>query len=312
MTEAGGRRPLISSLDLVVDWRILLAPNPIGNCVRFSPVTTRVNIISFVATCRKVAGGLVLAAVSMGANPAMAESAASGEIAARTPVAQPGAHAAPGNADESFSSQFRAWNMHDAAAAPVPARISVGSMPAMTNIAIHANPGLEHVTFGRALDAAGMPIDFSRIRTSTPGYSRRNFAGSMDAVAMPSRLPISGSALTSGFGMRQHPLLGGRRAHSGIDLAAPTGTPIYATADGMVGKAQWQGGYGLFVEMEHGGGLQTRFGHMSRLNVAAGQQMRKGDLIGYVGSTGLSTGPHLHYEIRVNGQAVNPASRSTR
>ena len=253
-----------------------------------------------------------MSVVLLGAGAAMAESRAPGEVAARTANLQVG----QGNEEGSFNSQFRAWQMHDATTAPAPvriaARISVGSTPAMANIAIHTDLGMAHVTSGRALDAAGMPIDFSRIRTSTPGTTRRNFAGSMDAVAMPSHLPLSGSFLTSGFGMRQHPLLGTRRAHSGIDLAAPMGTPIYATADGMVGRAQWQGGYGLFVEMEHGGGLQTRFGHMSRMNVAAGQQVRKGDLIGYVGSTGQSTGPHLHYEIRVNGQAVNPAARNTR
>jgi murein DD-endopeptidase MepM/ murein hydrolase activator NlpD len=99
---------------------------------------------------------------------------------------------------------------------------------------------------------------------------------------------------------------GGRRLHQGIDLASPTGTPIYAAADGFVGKADWFGAYGLYVQLEHGGELQTRYGHMSRLNVAPGQRVRKGDVIGYVGSTGRSTGPHLHYEVRIAGQAVNP------
>ena len=125
-------------------------------------------------------------------------------------------------------------------------------------------------------------------------------------VAIPSRMPVNNVALTSGYGMRVHPVLGGRRAHKGVDLAAPTGTPIYATADGTVGKAEWFSSYGLYVQLEHGASLQTRYGHMSRLNVFAGQQVRKGDLIGYVGSTGRSTGPHLHYEVRIGGQAVNP------
>jgi len=125
-------------------------------------------------------------------------------------------------------------------------------------------------------------------------------------VSIPSRMPVEGAALTSGYGMRIHPVLGGRRAHKGIDLAQPTGTPVYATADGVVSKADWFSSYGLFISLEHGANIQTRYGHLSRLNVAAGQQIRKGDLIGYVGSTGRSTGPHLHYEVRIAGTAVNP------
>jgi len=125
-------------------------------------------------------------------------------------------------------------------------------------------------------------------------------------VSIPSRMPLDGAALTSGFGMRTHPVLGGRRAHKGIDLAAPTGTPIYASADGVVTRADWFSGYGLFISLDHGASLETRYGHMSRLNVAEGQEVKKGDLIGYVGSTGRSTGPHLHYEVRIAGMAVNP------
>ena len=126
------------------------------------------------------------------------------------------------------------------------------------------------------------------------------------SVSIPSRDPLNIKTMTSGFGMRDHPVIGGRRAHSGVDLAAPVGTPIHATADGVVSKASWYGSYGLFISLEHGGDLQTRYGHMSRLNVAEGQTVRKGDVIGYVGSTGRSTGPHLHYEVRVDGAAVNP------
>lgn len=131
-------------------------------------------------------------------------------------------------------------------------------------------------------------------------------APSRATVSIPSRMPVEGVRLTSDFGMRNHPVLGGRRAHNGIDLAGPTGTPIYATADGIVEKADWNGGYGLYVQIGHGGELETRYGHMSRLNVAYGQRVRKGQLIGFVGSTGRSTGPHLHYEVRVAGQPVNP------
>ena len=126
------------------------------------------------------------------------------------------------------------------------------------------------------------------------------------AVSIPARAPLDSLRMTSNFGLRWHPVTGGRRQHEGVDLASPVGTPIHATADGTVAKADWFGGYGLFVQLEHGGALQTRYGHMSRLNVAAGQHVHKGDIIGYVGTTGRSTGPHLHYEVRVNGAAVNP------
>lgn len=125
-------------------------------------------------------------------------------------------------------------------------------------------------------------------------------------VSIPSRMPVDSPAFTSSFGMRTHPILGGRRAHKGVDLAMPAGSPIYATADGTISRADWYSGYGLYVAIEHGGELQTRYGHMSRLNVEAGQQVKKGDIIGYVGSTGRSTGPHLHYEVRIAGEAVNP------
>ena len=120
------------------------------------------------------------------------------------------------------------------------------------------------------------------------------------------RARAGGVTMTSGFGLRTHPLLGGVRAHLGVDFAARMGTPVHATADGRVGLAGARGGYGLMVELQHGAGMETRYGHLSRLNVTAGQRVRKGDVIGFVGSTGLSSGPHLHYETRVGGRPVNP------
>jgi murein DD-endopeptidase MepM/ murein hydrolase activator NlpD len=119
-------------------------------------------------------------------------------------------------------------------------------------------------------------------------------------------LPARQGMLSSAFGMRRHPLLGGWRSHEGVDLAAPAGTPVYATADGLVGASGRRGGYGLAITLEHGQGRETLYGHMSRLNVRRGQSVRRGNLIGWVGSTGLSTGPHLHYETRMQGRAVNP------
>lgn len=131
-------------------------------------------------------------------------------------------------------------------------------------------------------------------------------AGALAPVSIPSRNPLNNSVMTSDFGMRNHPILGRRAGHKGIDLAAPMGTPVYAPADGVVSRASAFSSYGLYISIEHGGELQTRYGHLSRLNVADGQVVHKGDLIGFVGSTGRSTGPHLHYEVRVDGEAVNP------
>lgn len=142
------------------------------------------------------------------------------------------------------------------------------------------------------------------VSDASRGFGRaRQFGAS---VSIPSRIPVEGIHLTSGFGMRNHPVTGGRRAHKGIDLAGPTGTPIHAAADGIISRADWFSTYGLYVSIEHGGEIQTRYAHMSRLNVAKGQRVKKGDIIGFIGSTGRSTGPHLHYEVRVSKVAVNP------
>lgn len=125
-------------------------------------------------------------------------------------------------------------------------------------------------------------------------------------VAVPSIAPVQGFRLSSSYGEREHPVLGGTRMHKGLDLAVASGTPVYAPADGVVEKASWFGSYGNFIELAHGGNMETRYGHLSGYNVVAGQHVHKGDVIGYVGSTGRSTGPHLHYEVRIGGEAVDP------
>jgi len=119
--------------------------------------------------------------------------------------------------------------------------------------------------------------------------------------------PVPGP-VTSNFGMRRHPILGYTRMHAGIDFKARYGTPIVAVSDGRVSAAGRAGGCGIAVRLEHGGGLSTRYCHMSQMAVRAGQQVRRGQVIGYVGSTGLSTGAHLHYEMYRGGRAINPAS----
>jgi murein DD-endopeptidase MepM/ murein hydrolase activator NlpD len=126
-------------------------------------------------------------------------------------------------------------------------------------------------------------------------------------VAIPSSEPVQNTNFTSGFGVRSDPFRGRAAMHAGIDLAGAIGTPIYATADGLVGRSEWNnGGYGNLVELDHGHGIQTRYGHLSKSLVVAGQKVRRGDMIGLMGSTGRSTGSHLHYEVRVDGKAVNP------
>ena len=126
------------------------------------------------------------------------------------------------------------------------------------------------------------------------------------AISVPSAKPVATATYTSGFGVRSDPFRGSAAMHAGIDLAAPLGTPVYATADGFVDRAEWAGGYGNLVEIDHGKGLQTRFGHLSRILVQPGQRVTRGMLIALMGSTGRSTGSHLHYEVRIDGRAVNP------
>ena len=125
-------------------------------------------------------------------------------------------------------------------------------------------------------------------------------------IAIPSTEPVKGMSFTSGYGVRSDPFRGRAAMHSGIDLAGPVGTPIYATADATVDRSQWANGYGNLIELNHGRGIQTRYGHLTRSIVRAGQRVKRGDLIGYMGSTGRSTGSHLHYEVRIDGKAVNP------
>jgi murein DD-endopeptidase MepM/ murein hydrolase activator NlpD len=125
--------------------------------------------------------------------------------------------------------------------------------------------------------------------------------------AVPVRKPITGDIdLSSGFGVRPDPFLGRPAMHSGLDFRSETGSPVRATANGTVETAGWNGGYGKLVEIDHGNGYSTRYGHLSEIDVKPGQQVRIGQIIGKVGSTGRSTGPHLHYETRIDGDAVDP------
>jgi len=123
------------------------------------------------------------------------------------------------------------------------------------------------------------------------------------------RRPLQGGGrLASRFGWRIHPIFHTRKLHTGVDLASPKGTPIYAAGDGIIEKAGWSNGYGNFTLIKHVNGYETGYGHQSKIVVEAGDKVRQGQLIGYVGSTGNSTGPHLHFEIRINGNYVDPLS----
>jgi murein DD-endopeptidase MepM/ murein hydrolase activator NlpD len=122
---------------------------------------------------------------------------------------------------------------------------------------------------------------------------------------MPEMAPLFGR-MTSGFGARRWRRSGHSENHFGIDIAAPRGTPVHAPAEGVVTHAAWKGDYGKMVELDHGTGYTTRFGHLSQMDVEVGDRVMKGQIIGEVGSTGRSTGPHLHYEVRYDGTPVDP------
>jgi murein DD-endopeptidase MepM/ murein hydrolase activator NlpD len=124
---------------------------------------------------------------------------------------------------------------------------------------------------------------------------------------VPYRKPVLGEVeFTSGFGIRLDPFLGRPAMHTGLDFRASIGDPVRATANGKVVTAGWAGGYGRMVEIDHGNGLSTRYGHLSQINVKVGEHVKIGQVVGEVGSTGRSTGPHLHYETRIDGEAVDP------
>lgn len=142
-------------------------------------------------------------------------------------------------------------------------------------------------------------------------WVKMNNGGAEDASAtsrasIPSRQPVENVSMSSNFGTRSDPFNGHARMHQGIDIRGPLGTPVYATADGVVTRSEWANGYGNLVEINHGNGLETRYGHLSRLIAQPNERVRRGQLIGLMGSTGRSTGSHLHYEVRIAGNAVNP------
>jgi murein DD-endopeptidase MepM/ murein hydrolase activator NlpD len=152
-------------------------------------------------------------------------------------------------------------------------------------------------------DTSGFETRLNRINASSAQID----GVEQTILTVPLGSPVVGETdMTSPFGMRKHPIFRRMAIHTGIDLRGDTGEPVRATATGKVTIAGRQGGYGNMVEISHGNGLATRFGHLSSIGVKVGQVVRIGEIIGNIGSTGFSTGPHLHYETRVNGQPVDP------
>jgi murein DD-endopeptidase MepM/ murein hydrolase activator NlpD len=173
------------------------------------------------------------------------------------------------------------------------------------------------VDAGKAPAGTGGPFVPARLRPDAGPFDRQIYRVSVARAQLerltrtlgnvPIRKPVTGEPdLSSGFGMRIDPFLRSPAMHTGLDMRAETGDPVRATANGTVTIAGWQGGYGKMVEIDHGNGLATRYGHLSSIDVEVGKSVRSGQVIGKVGTTGRSTGPHLHYETRIEGDAVDP------
>jgi len=147
--------------------------------------------------------------------------------------------------------------------------------------------------------------EYDALKSTTFARFDRNYLMKMHRNVQPAMWPIDGRLMSS-YGLRNDPFSGEGAYHTGVDITAPTGTPVKATADGVVTKAEWFNGYGKLVVISHGNGMQSWYGHLSKFDVIAGQEIRQGEILGRVGSTGRVTAPHLHYEVRVGGAPVNP------
>jgi murein DD-endopeptidase MepM/ murein hydrolase activator NlpD len=180
--------------------------------------------------------------------------------------------------------------------------------PAYANSAANASDTFRVKPEDLKANQTALGVSDPEFRALADNWGKINGAATKVEVAVPSINPVEIMRFSSGFGYRSAPTRGASRNHKGLDIPGPVGTPIYATADGMIGRAQWVSGYGKFVEINHGNAVQTRYGHLSAMNVVPGQRIHKGDVLGYMGSTGRSTGSHLHYEVRIAGEAINPTA----
>ncbi|MEO6224324.1 MAG: M23 family metallopeptidase [Sphingomicrobium sp.] len=206
------------------------------------------------------------------------------------------------------------WSLRAAGASPDAAAQYLAALATQVDVgAVGARDGFDLVlSSNRALLYAGLtrigdkPLQL--VRWASNGRAEWVDAANAERPAPVESglvMPVAG-AITSYFGYRFHPILHFTRFHAGLDIGAGWGSPIVAAADGHVITAGWAGGYGREVEIAHGGGITSRYGHMSEIVASTGSYVHRGQLIGYVGSSGLSTGPHLHFEVRQGGQPVNP------
>jgi murein DD-endopeptidase MepM/ murein hydrolase activator NlpD len=178
--------------------------------------------------------------------------------------------------------------------------LDIGQLEAATPRAAMGGPFVPVKLSG---DSGAFERQLSRINISRAQVDRLN----RTLALVPYRKPVIGEVeFTSGFGVRSDPFLGRPAMHTGLDFRAAMGDPVRVTANGKVASSGWAGGYGRMVEIDHGNGLSTRYGHLSEINVKVGDVVKIGQVIGAVGSTGRSTGPHLHYETRIDGEAVDP------
>lgn len=171
---------------------------------------------------------------------------------------------------------------------------------ALTGTPLPVNRQSAETTFGAIKDLLGVLAD--RLTTVRKGVEGRQAM----AAALPNLWPLTSGWLTSSYGSRKDPITGEADFHAGLDISASRGTAVFATADGTVEAVGYNGDYGNSIEVGHGYGIRTRYGHLARYLVRSGQTIKRGDVIGYVGATGRTTGPHLHYEILYNGQPINP------
>lgn len=165
-------------------------------------------------------------------------------------------------------------------------------------------------TYARITTLNGRSIELYRFQASGDGAAEWYDENGRSARKFLMRTPINGARLTSNFGYRVHPISGFTKLHEGVDFGAPIGTPVYSAGDGVITRAGIAGGYGNVVDIDHGGGWSTRYGHLSRFaaGLSVGDRVRQGQTIAFSGNTGRSTGPHLHFEIRKNGTPLNPMS----
>lgn len=147
--------------------------------------------------------------------------------------------------------------------------------------------------------------EYNYLRTTNLARRKGNIFSRGDVNVLPSEWPVNGR-LMAGYGVRSDPFSGEGAMHTGIDIAAPVGTPVHATADGIILHAGWNGGYGRCVIIDHGNNYQTWYAHLSRMDVIEGQEVRQGEVLGAIGTSGRSTGAHLHYEVRIGSTPVNP------